>query len=226
MTAVVTGASSGIGKATAIELYNRGVNVVVSGRSQERLGDVAEKTGNSRFVVGDISESAVCDSLFRDMPDGPIRAVFAAGNAEFGPTLEFTSDKWRAAIDANLTGLFNCCKSAIAAMLPRGGGKIVAVLSIASKHPFPESAAYVASKTGALGLIRSLQAEFRSQGIAITAFIPGSTDTELWDRQKWTPDPKDMIDPRDVANTIADIIMDESSGVYDEVVYMPKGGIL
>ena len=226
MTVVVTGASSGIGKATALELHARGAALVLSGRNEQRLSEVAQQAGNSRNIRGDVSSPEICSKLFATIPEGPLAAVFAAGNAEFGPTLDFTREQWQASIDANLTGLFNCCQAAIKAMLPRGGGKIVAVLSIAAKYAFPQSAAYVASKTGALGLIHSLQSEFRAQGIALTAFMPGSTDTELWDRQGWSPDRSDMISPQDVARAIADIVLTDSSGVFDEVVFMPKKGIL
>ncbi|MDQ2986160.1 MAG: SDR family oxidoreductase [Armatimonadota bacterium] len=226
MTTVVTGATSGIGKATALELHSRGIELVLSGRNRERLEQISKSTGNSPVVAGDICDPEVCASLFENISDGRVNAVFAAGTADFGPTLEFPAEKWKAAIDANLTGIFNCCRSAIKVMLPRGGGKIIAVLSIAAKHPFPQSAAYVASKAGALGLVRSLQAEFREQDIAITAFIPGSTATELWHRQDWSPTKADMIAPQDVGKAISDIILADSSAVYDEVVFMPKKGIL
>lgn len=226
MTIVVTGASSGIGKATAIELHSRGVQLVLSGRNRERLEQVSRVTNNSRCVVGDVCDESVCSALFGPIPDGPIGAVFAAGTADFGPTLEFENHLWQAAVDTNLTGLFNCCRAAIRAMLPRGGGRIVSVLSVASKHPFSSAAAYVASKYGALGLTRSLQAEFRAEGVAITAFMPGSTATELWERQGWSPEEADMIRPEDVSRAIADIVLNETSGVFDEVVFMPKKGIL
>jgi short-subunit dehydrogenase len=226
MIAVVTGASSGLGKATAKELYSRGAQLVLSGRNEERLTETAKHCDNASIIAGDIADSRIADQLFQDLPTGALCAVFVAGSATFGPTDQFSDDGWKAAIDANLTGLFNCCRAAVREMCNRGGGKIVNVLSIAAKHPFPQSAAYVASKTGAYGLTRSLQAEYRDQGIAITAFIPGSTNTELWHRQDWTPNENDMIDPNDVARVIADIALDTSTGVYDEVVYMPPKGIL
>ena len=226
MTVIVTGASSGIGRAVAAELHARGIVTVLSGRNEERLQASAEDCGGCRWVVGDVSDPTVAQKLFDALPEGRIGAVFAAGAADFGPTQTFENEKWDAAISANLTALYLCCKSAISTMLARGGGRIVNVLSIAALHPFPQSAAYVASKAGALGLTRSLQAEFRSQGIDITAFIPGSTATELWDKQQWSPNPVDMIEPADVARAIVDVLLSEASGVYDEVVYMPKRGIL
>ncbi|MEO7453187.1 MAG: SDR family oxidoreductase [Fimbriimonadales bacterium] len=226
MTVIVTGASSGIGRAVALDLHGRGINTVLSGRNEERLSEISDKCDKARWVAGDVSDPAVAQKLFDALPEGRIGAVFAAGVADFGSTTTFEDEKWRAALDANLNALYYCCKSAITEMLTRGGGRIVNVLSIAAIHPFPQSAAYVASKAGALGLTRSLQAEFRSQGIEITAFIPGSTATELWDRQAWSPSTADMIEPDDLGRAISDVLLSESSGVYDEVVYMPKRGIL
>lgn len=223
MTTVVTGATSGIGRAVAQELHRRGVALVLSGRDEARLNATAAQCG-AKPVAGDICETA--EHLFDSLPHGPVSAVFAAGAASFGPSLEATEDDWEEAIHTNLTGLFRCCRAAIGAMLQRGGGRIVAVLSVASVHPFPSAAAYVASKAGALGLVRSLQNEFRAEGIAITAFMPGSAATELWERQDWSPERADMIDPDDVARAIANIVLDESSGVYDEVLFMPRKGIL
>jgi len=226
MTAVVTGASSGIGRATALELHRRGHTLVLSGRNFDRLAEVARLCGDARFVARDISDVETANELFSDLPAGPVHAVFAAGVADFGPTTEFSNELWRAAIASNLSGLFYCCRAAIDAMLQRGGGKVINVLSIAAKHPFPQAAAYVASKSGALGLTRSLQNEFRAQGIAITAFIPGSTSTELWDRQPWSPATSDMVSPQDAATAIVEILLAGGSGVYDEVVFMPPKGIL
>ncbi len=226
MTVVVTGASSGIGKAVALALHSRNAELVLSGRNRERLAEVARSCGGARSIAGDISDPKISDELFADLPQGPIAAVFAAGSADFGPTTDFSDELWQSAISSNLTGLFNCCRAAINAMLPRGGDKIVNVLSIAATHPFPQSAAYVASKAGALGLTRSLQSEFRSQGIALTAFIPGSTATELWHRQAWSPDENEMMLPEDVATAIVDILLTDGTGLYDEVVFMPRKGIL
>jgi NAD(P)-dependent dehydrogenase (short-subunit alcohol dehydrogenase family) len=111
-------------------------------------------------------------------------------------------------------------------MLETGGGRIINVLSIASLHAFPSSAAYVASKFGALGLTRSLAAEYRDKGIRMTALLPGSTDTPLWKRQAWSPEPSDMLKPADVGAAIADIITSPLEASYDEVVLLPPKGIL
>ena len=226
MTVVITGASSGIGKATAIELHSHGVQLVLSGRNQERLRQTAEICGGSAWVAGDVADPVTAKKMFEIIPPGPVSAVFAAGSAKFGPTVDFESADFTLIVESNLTGLFNCCRAAIAEMLKRGGGKIVNVLSMASTNPIPGAAAYVAAKSGALGLTRSLQNEYRRQGIEITAFMPGSTSTELWDHQSFSPEKRDMISPADVAKAICAILLSESTGAVDEVVFMPKKGFL
>ncbi|MCW5947508.1 MAG: SDR family oxidoreductase [Fimbriimonadales bacterium] len=244
---VVTGASSGIGRECAIELSKRDVSVVLSGRNESRLEEAAKKCRGAgviaKAVAGSIANPEYCQQLFDEAvemmstggraagvaPEGePVElcAIFAAGTASFGPTVEYPPLAWQNTIEANLTGLFFCCQSAIRAMLSSGGGRVVNVLSIAAKQPFPQSSAYVASKFGALGLTHSLANEYRKDGIFLTAFIPGSVDTPLWEGMDWTPERTDMLTATDVARAIVDIVTAETHGVYDEVVFMPKKGIL
>lgn len=243
----MTGASSGIGKAMAVELAHRGVALVLSGRHQSRLEETGARCRDSgvvaRAVPGDIADSGYCESLVgvavglaesgavaiesADRSENiSLAAVFAAGTAAFGPTEEFPDLAWQNTMEANLTGLFYCCRAMIRAMRNRGGGRIVNVISVAAKQAFPRSAAYVASKFGALGLTRSLANEYRSEGIYLTAFIPGSVDTPFWQGMDWTPERTDMLSAEDVASAIANIVTADTDGVYDEVVFMPKKGIL
>src|SRR5688500_19585277 len=117
MTVVVTGASSGIGKAVAIELHRRGIQAVLSGRNKERLSRASENCGGCKWVAGDVSKPEIAERLFDGLPEGRVCAVFAAGVADFGPTLTFENEKWDDAISANLSAMYHCCKAAISAML-------------------------------------------------------------------------------------------------------------
>lgn len=227
---MVTGASSGIGRAVAIRLAHLGVQVALNGRNQERLEETrraCEEAGvKTHSVAGDAGDDAVLRALFAFQPERPLGAVFAAGYARFGDTLSLDADVWEKSLHANLTALYHGNRIAIECMLRRGGGRIVNVLSVASRVAFPSSAAYVASKYGALGLTRSLAAEFRSRGIELIAFMPGSTNTELWDRQGAAPDREQMMKPEDVALGIVNALMHEGEAFLDEVLLMPRGGVL
>ncbi len=257
---VVTGASSGIGRAVSIELAGRGCTLVLGGRNLERLDETAAKCRGLGVVVetaaGDVSTLGHATLLFDkairlwesggEMPGlgasishviteigastprarPRLAAVFAAGSAYFGPTLELPDDTWAETVGTNLTGLFYCCREAARSMAGRGGGRIVNVLSMAAVHPFPQSAAYVATKYGGLGLTRSLSSEFRKDHVHFTAFLPGSVDTPLWDRTGTSLDRSKMLAAEDVARAIADIVCSDDLGAFDEVHYMPPEGIL
>lgn len=213
-----------------MELARRGVHVVLTGRNEERLEQLSracwEEGGEAETIAGDVADERLLRGAFAGLPEGPIGAVFAAGFARFGDTLSLDDEVWGETIRTNLTALYRGNKVAIEAMLSRGGGRIVNVLSIASRVAFPGSAAYVASKYGALGLTRSLSAEFRSRGIEIIAFMPGSTDTELWDKQDSSPDRERMMWPGDVGRAIVDALLHEGEAYLDEIVLMPPGGVL
>lgn len=227
---MVTGASSGIGRAVALCLAQRGVHVALNGRNEQRLEEArraCERAGvAAHAVTGDAGDDTVLQSLFEFQPELPLGAVFAAGYARFGDTLSLEDDVWDATIHANLTALYRGNRLAIQTMLTRGGGRIVNVLSVASRVAFPYSAAYVASKYGALGLTRSLAAEFRSRGIELIAFLPGSTNTELWDMQESNLDRSRMMKPEDVALAIVNALLHEGEAYLDEVLLMPPGGVL
>jgi short-subunit dehydrogenase len=250
---IVTGASSGIGRSTAIHLAMKGVHTVLGGRNQSRLEETASACraqGVAAVAVpGDVADPDYAPSLFdhtrfaelggSSLTDRPITldaqstdngvrlsAVFAAGVATFGETVGYPVTAWKNAVDTNLSGLFYCCQAAIAAMLGAGGGRIVNVLSVAARTAFPASAAYVATKFGGLGLTHSLNAEYRAQGIALTAFLPGSVDSPLWAGKEWMPEKADMLTCEEVADAICAIVLSPHPGAYDEVLFMPQKGVL
>src|SRR5262249_51221055 len=136
------------------------------------------------------------------------------------------SGDWHATLSANLTGTYYCCKHALPPMLARGAGQIVNVLSIAARHPFPNSTAYCASKFGAYGLTLSLAAEVRDKGIRVTALLPGAVDTPFWDAAGGGPDRGLMLRAEDVGEIIGSLLDQPSRITTDEVVIMPPSGIL
>jgi 3-oxoacyl-[acyl-carrier protein] reductase len=231
--AIVTGASSGIGLATALTLAQAGVNVALAARTQSSLDAVANaitKKGAQALVVPtDVSNESQVEALVSKTIStfGHIDILItSAGGAYFGPIIESRTEDWDAMINVNLRGLYLCCKHVVRAMLPRGQGHILNVLSIASTHTLPGSTGYTASKMGSLGLTRVIAAEVRASGIKVTAVIPGAVDTPLWDNSGSTLDRNKMLSADDVANAMLSVIA-QPPGIYtDEIVLMPPLGVL
>jgi NAD(P)-dependent dehydrogenase (short-subunit alcohol dehydrogenase family) len=133
---------------------------------------------------------------------------------------------WERQLRVNLTGTFLACRAVLPTMLAQGRGDIVNVLSIASRVAFPGAAAYCASKWGALGFTRVLAEEVRRQGVRVTALCPGSVDTPFWDAIPSPPDRSRMLAPEAVAESVLWIVGRPPTMSMDELVLMPRDGIL
>jgi 3-oxoacyl-[acyl-carrier protein] reductase len=230
---IVTGASRGIGRAAALALARRGYHLALAARGAAALEEVAGKAraagGEAVAIPTDVSDEAAVRRLVGTTIEhygGLDALVNAAGFGRFAPIEGSDSGDWYAALAANLTGTYFCCKHALPPMLARGAGQIVNVLSIAARHPFPNSTAYCASKFGAYGLTLSLAAEVRGRGIRVTALLPGAVDTPFWDTAGGGPDRELMLRAEDVGETIG-MLLDQPTGLAtDEMLIMPPGGIL
>lgn len=238
--AIVTGASSGIGRATAEVLIEAGIEVVAAARSIEKMRDLRDRCA---VHPCDVRNSWSCENLILFARTGSSRVpvlINAAGTAHFGPydqtdegeqeTVEERAanafERGPGQVHTNLLGPMYLCQAVIPWMLEAGGGHIVNVLSIAATHPFPGAAAYCASKAGLHMFGKSLAAEYRGRGIRVTSLLPGSTDTPLWDAQSFQPDRTEMLSPKAVAECIRDAVLSPTDRSYDELVLMPPKGIL
>ncbi len=231
--AVITGAGSGIGRATAIAVAQAGANVILAARTRHHLEAVAREitqTGGTALVrptdVGDEAQVQRLISTARDRFGRLDILVTSAGGATFGPLIESRTEDWDTMISVNLRGTYLCGKHALAVMVPQGRGHILNVLSIASHAILPGSAAYTASKFGALGLTKVMAAEVRAHGVKVTAVIPGAVDTPLWDKSGGTLDRGKMLSPADVAAVMLSVLTQTPSIYTDEIVLMPPLGIL
>lgn len=229
--AIVTGASSGIGRETAVLLGEAGCAVLLVARRKEKLEAVAELcAGGAWILAGDLSEEAFCHEVIEagKAVEGnslPI-LVNAAGVAAFGPTHEMPVEEIDRQLDVNLRAAVLLCREAIPWLRAKGGGDILNVGSIASVNPFGQAGAYVASKFGLLGFTKSLSNEYRKEGIRVTALLPGSTDTELWQSQSFSPPKEAMLSARAVAEAIRDAVLAPRDRSFDEILLMPPMGIL
>lgn len=171
--AIVTGASSGIGKRTAELLEKRGARVVTFSRSAGVVkGDVADADAIERLFAETESRFGPCDIL-----------VNAAGFIEPTPLVDTTPELWRTTFDVNVYGTYLTCRRALPSMLERGSGAIVNVASISGvvgPEKFPGFVAYCASKGAVISMTEALAVEVKSRGVRVNAVSPGSVDTPMW----------------------------------------------
>ena len=184
--AIVTGASSGIGRGIARELAREGVRTVLAARSAGKLAALAEEIaadgGSAIAVPTDVTREAEVVALFRETEarfGAPDLLVNSAGIADATPTDTLELDRWREVIDANLTSAFLCCREAIRSMKRKGGGRIINIGSLSAKIPRPDSAAYNASKFAIEGLTRSISLDGLAHNITASALHPGATLSSL-----------------------------------------------
>jgi NADP-dependent 3-hydroxy acid dehydrogenase YdfG len=232
-TVFLTGASSGIGRATALRLAREGHRLALCSRRAPLLESLVLqlKGGAARHAVvpGDVTDPASVTAALNaaEAALGPLDTLLqAAGAAIFAKVEETTDDAWRRMLDANLTGLFHAVRAVVPRFRERRRGQIVAVLSVSSRTAFPGCSAYTAAKFGALGFLESVRAEVRAAGIHVSVILPGATDTPIWDGLGEGWDRAKMMPASQVAAVIASVLRDTGSGLVEEVRVMPTGGAL
>ncbi|RIV80897.1 SDR family oxidoreductase [Aurantiacibacter xanthus] len=184
--AVVTGASSGIGEACAVEFVNRGAKVVLAARRVERLEGLVARIeamgGEALAVATDVTDEQAVANLFAEAVAkfGTVDVLINnAGIAENTPVHETSLEQWMQVINTNLTSAFLCAKHAWPIFLKGGHGRIVNVGSISAKVPRSECPSYTASKFGLAGLTHALAVDGRDSNIAVSIFHPGIVVTEI-----------------------------------------------
>ncbi len=187
-TAIVTGANSGIGYATAKLFALEGANVVATARRAEDLerlvGDIERAGGRAIAVPGDVCDEEHAQRLVSTALDtfGGVDIGFnnAGTNGEMGPTPGITLSGWNDTLATNLTAAFLGAKHQIPAMLERGKGSVIFTSSfVGHTAGMPGTAAYASSKAGLIGLTQTLAVEFGPKGVRVNALLPGGTDTPL-----------------------------------------------
>jgi NAD(P)-dependent dehydrogenase (short-subunit alcohol dehydrogenase family) len=235
--ALITGANRGIGLAIARALAREGCNLVITGRDQRALAKARhelEKLQPATLHLHVLAQS--CDVRSPDSVDYLFTLVrglrkpldILINNAGIGhPNLtvsELPYPTWMEVIDTNLSGLFLMTQAALAVM--KRGSTIVNNLSIAAERVFPGSAAYNASKHGALGFTDTLREELRPKGIRVIALMPGATDTALWNTL-WPKAPRrKMMSAETVARTVVSALLLPENTTVEKVVVMPSSGTL
>jgi len=187
-TALVTGASSGIGEATALTLAAAGVSVAVSGRRKERLDALVTRIeaagGTAIALPGDVSIEADATNAIADTVSrfGRLDVLInSAGVNEAGGIESLSIEQWRRVIDINLMGTINTCRAAFPVMKVQGSGDIINISSTAGRRSGWRFASYSTSKFGLTGFTEALRQEAGVAGIRVSIVEPGATATEIAD---------------------------------------------
>lgn len=238
--AIVTGAGSGIGRATAILFAEQGAKIVVADwtteTGQETARMIEEAGGDAIFIKTDVSKSADVEKMVKAGVDefGQIDILINnAGIDRYGNVEATDEETWDQTIAVNLKSVYLCSKSALPEMKKVGKGKIVNIASIAGLVGFNELAAYCASKGGVINLTRQMALDYAPQNININAIAPGVIETamtkELLDDpaqakplKDSTPYPRFGI-PNDIAQSILYLASDDSDFVNGETITVDGG---
>ncbi|WP_186068969.1 SDR family NAD(P)-dependent oxidoreductase [Burkholderia gladioli] len=191
--ALVTGASSGIGRAAAIELARRGAKLVVAARRQPELdslvAEIAAAGGEARAFVADIAQEAEVRALvdFAAVIYGRLDIAFnnAGTEGSFAPLVEQTAERYQQVFDLNVRGVLNSMRYEAELMLAQGGGSIINNASMGGVIGFENASVYIASKHAVVGLTKTASIEWFRRGVRVNALCPGLIETPFHHRGIW-----------------------------------------
>jgi NAD(P)-dependent dehydrogenase (short-subunit alcohol dehydrogenase family) len=243
--AIVTGASSGIGRATALLFAREGAKLVVTARRQSELdklvAEIEQAGGVAVAVAGDVKDEAHAKALV-DAAVAHFGGLDIAFNnagivGEMKPVPELSLDDWRDTLDTNLTSAFLGAKYQAPAIVERGGGSLIFTSSfVGYTVGMPGMVAYAASKAGQIGLVKGLAAEFGAKGVRANAILPGGTDTpaSITNTPGATPEVLNFVEglhalkrmamPEEIARSVLHLASDASSFITG-TAFLVDGGV-
>ena len=247
--AVVTGATSGIGRATVVDFATHGVNVVASGRREDRGAELVEETralpGKVIFVRADVTVAEDVENLMKSVVSEFGRIDYAFNNAGGGASAalrgsgerlrlhEYTDEVWDHFSDTFLKSVWRCMKLEIEHMLPNGSGVIINNASVAGIRGSPLGA-YAAMKHGVVGLTRTAKHQYAGEGLRFNVVCPGWIDTEMTEGWKENEELRSRLfasqsvkrpgEPEEVAALVRWMCSDEAAFV-DGVAWAIDGGL-
>jgi NADP-dependent 3-hydroxy acid dehydrogenase YdfG len=179
-TAVVTGASSGIGAATARRLAAEGFDVVLAARREDRLRALADEIGDrARVQVTDVTDSDSVAALAASVPECAVMVANAGGALGLEPITDFDERQWRWMWDANVLGTARTIRALLPQLIGSGDGRIAVVTSIAGHQTYPGGAGYTSAKHAAAAVVDTLRVELLGQPVRVTEIAPGLVETEF-----------------------------------------------
>lgn len=240
--AIVTGASAGIGRATATLFAAEGAKLVVGARRTAELAslvdEIAAAGGEAVALDGDVRDEAYAKALVERAAERFGRLDVAFNNAgiigEAGPSTSVSAEGWNDAIAVNLTGSFFGAKHQIAEMLKHGGGSVIFTSTfVGHTVGFPGMAAYAASKSGLIGLTQALAAEFGPSGVRVNAVLPGAVETDMYRTVNSSAEQRTFINglhalkraatPEELARSVLYLASDDSAFVTGTAALVDGG---
>lgn len=233
--AIITGASSGIGKSTALAFAKAGINVALVGRSAQKLEAVrqaAVQTGVKATIhTVDLAQVEQVKQTMSAIAMELGQVDILVNNAGMGYTSTLSETSlvdWQQILDLNLTSVFQCIVGILPHLRDRAHGIIINVASIAAATPFPSWGAYSVSKAGLVALSKALAAEERNNGIRVVTVSPGAVNTPIWDTETVNADfdRSAMLTPDIVAQSILHTALLPHQAVVEELTITPSAGAL
>jgi 3-oxoacyl-[acyl-carrier protein] reductase len=220
-TALVTGASKGIGRAIAQELASAGATVVVGYRNGKEEAEALAAEVGGRAVQADVSNAEEAVRLVAEAGDLDV-LVNNAGLTRDGLIARMPDDDWRTVIETNLSSVFYTCRAVSRPMMKKRAGAIVNISSVVGLHGNPGQTNYSASKAGIIGFTKALARELGSRGVRANVVAPGYVRTQLTEMLANTPLGR-LGDPEDVAGAVRFLCSDEASFITGEVLLVDGG---
>lgn len=228
----ITGASSGIGRAAAIEFAKTGAKVFVSGRRAAELEKINTEINSDKLSV----EVFPCNVASHTNVDQTVKKISAnskidclinnAGITSFKLAEENSINEINDIINTNLLGSIYTIKAVQPQMISNGGGTIINILSVVTKKTFIKSSIYTASKMGLLGYTNSLREEVRKYNIKVINVIPGATSTPIWSKEIRNQHSERMMTGEDIARVLVWAFLQKENLVTEEIILRPIEGDL
>jgi NADP-dependent 3-hydroxy acid dehydrogenase YdfG len=227
-TAIISGASRGIGRAVATRLSHEGYFVMLLARNAEEITELEFEIDQSggkalAFAIDIANEAQVNDTTAKILRDfGRIDLVVNnAGIGTFKNAEDITSDEWSNLMDVNVKGSFLLSKAALPYMKQAGSGHIVGIASDVSKRTFPQGSLYCASKYAQHAFFEALRREVRSLGIKVSVIYPGLVDTYFHEGEPGQAKRAGYLQPRDIADAVSYVVNAPQHVIIDELMLHP-----
>tara|TARA_Y100001970_G_C14202589_1_gene842006 strand:+ start:927 stop:1634 length:708 start_codon:yes stop_codon:yes gene_type:complete len=230
--AIITGASTGIGKHISIELSKNDYTVILISRNINKLNnvkDIIDNLGKKCIIIeSDISKESSIECVFKELSSFNNIDILInnAGLGIFNKIDNTSYQDWDIQMNTNLKASFMMTKNIVPLMKKKNSGKIVFINSVAGLKGYPYSSAYVASKYGLRGFASSIREELREYNIKVISIHPGAIDTPFWNEIKGDFPREKMLSPIDVSKSIVGAVLSPGNVVQEELIIRSTYGDL